>query len=64
MTLGIELGWANAYNIPIICLHRAEQAGSTALYTLTKEILVYADSRDMVKKISDAIRAHERDHSD
>lgn len=23
---GIELGWANAYNIPIICVHKKAQA--------------------------------------
>ena len=41
--LGIELGWANMYGIPIICIHRDDSAISPALQLVSTKDIPYKD---------------------
>lgn len=52
---GIELGWANTLQVPIICIYKKETKYSAALSKLTNRFYFYADSRDMIKKIEIAL---------
>jgi hypothetical protein len=49
---GIELGWANAAGVPIVCIHKMNAAPSGALNYITSDFLSYVDETDMVSKIS------------
>lgn len=55
MSEGIELGWANALKIPIICVHKNDQIASHFLSIISNDILEYTDSKEMVAVISSAI---------
>lgn len=49
--VGIELGWANAFNVPIICVHKTGSKISGSLSVVAKEILEYSDSADLIAKL-------------
>lgn len=48
---GIELGWANAYNIPIICVHEKGIKISNALHFVSDTFVEYSDEIDMIAKL-------------
>lgn len=48
---GIELGWADDAGIPIICIHRLNEAPSGALKYITKQFVTYRDSSDIGTKL-------------
>lgn len=50
---GIELGWADAKNVPIICIYRKDLRPSGALKAVSNTFIEYTDSQEMIKKISD-----------
>lgn len=50
--LGVELGWANAYNVPIICLYKEGCKISQSLKVLTNDFLEYSNKEDLIKKIN------------
>lgn len=52
---GIELGWANALNIPIICIHKQGQIASHFLDVVSKNILEYTDENNMIEVLQNAI---------
>jgi hypothetical protein len=49
---GIELGWADAFQIPIICMHASSSAPSGALRHITCKIVSYNDKNDMMQKVA------------
>ena len=49
--LGIELGWAQIFDIPIVCIHKQDAIVSNSLKVLTKQFISYADITDMVAQI-------------
>ncbi len=53
--MGIELGWADAFNVPIICIYRTGSKISGSLRFISQNILGYSDSNDLVKKLSEII---------
>jgi len=53
--MGIELGWASAAYLPIVCLHRAGTQPSGSLQVISKYFIEYTDSADLVKKLIDFI---------
>jgi len=53
--MGIELGWANALKIPIICIHKKGQKASWSLDIISNNIIEYTDSDTMIKGIATAI---------
>ncbi len=50
---GIELGWANIYQVPIICIYKINSKISSSLNLLTDKFVIYENSNDMVQKLID-----------
>jgi hypothetical protein len=50
--VGIELGWADAFGIPIICLHKKGVYVSGSLRYVTNHFLEYTDGDDLVRQMS------------
>lgn len=48
---GIELGWANAAGIPVVCIHESGSKPSGALRYITSSIHEYNGSADMLNVI-------------
>lgn len=48
---GIELGWANAFDTPIICFYQEGSKISNSLKKITNIFVEYSDMDDMEKKI-------------
>jgi len=55
--LGIELGWANDSNVPIICISRKGNKISSSLKTVSDNFLKYESADELVDKIYTAIGA-------
>lgn len=45
--LGIELGWANMFEIPIICLHKDDSSNSPSLQMISSRYIPYKDILDI-----------------
>lgn len=52
---GIELGWADFCNIPILCIYKKGQKVGGSLRALTDKILEYNDSSDLISKLTIAL---------
>lgn len=52
---GIELGWADMYNIPIVCLYKKGTKPAGSLKIVTDTFIEYLNSKDMTDKLSDYI---------
>lgn len=48
---GIELGWANLLNIPILCVFKTNSDISGSLSVLTDELIEYNSSEDLISKL-------------
>lgn len=48
---GIEIGWADASNIPIICFHQSDKVASSALNFIDCLIITYENQTDMIEKL-------------
>jgi nucleoside 2-deoxyribosyltransferase len=53
--LGIELGWADAFGRPIICIYRAGSTVPGSISFLTSNVIEYSNHADMISRIVDAI---------
>lgn len=53
--MGIELGWADAFNIPIIAAHKNDSDPSKSLGVLTKHILPYDSMSDLTGRLQRVI---------
>ena len=49
--LGIELGWADDSNIPILCLYEKGSKPSSSLKFITNNFIEYDNSKDLIEKI-------------
>ena len=49
---GIELGWADVFKIPIVCIYKEGSEPSRSLRKITNDFIVYKDSNDMILKLS------------
>lgn len=54
---GIELGWANMLNVPIVCIYERGKEPSSSLNYVTQDIIEYIDFADMLQKIGAVIQA-------
>lgn len=52
---GIELGWADAADIPIICFYRAGSKISGGLYAICSDFIEYNSARDMIDMLESHI---------
>ena len=55
---GIELGWANVFDIPILCLHKSEKKPSSSLRQVTEHILCYERHADIPSLIDSWLAKH------
>lgn len=53
---GIELGWADIFNIPIICIFKEGSKTSKSLRHVTDNFISYKDSEDMVDKLKGVLK--------
>lgn len=53
--LGIELGWADAFKCPIICIYRSGNKTSGSLKVVTDKFIEYTDKNEMLEKITNVI---------
>ncbi|MBU1075446.1 hypothetical protein KJ733_05265 [Patescibacteria group bacterium] len=49
--LGIELGWANYLNCPIICIYKKDSAIPNSLKILTNRFIEYSSAEELIKKL-------------
>jgi hypothetical protein len=49
---GIELGWANILNIPVLCISKKDAKISGSLKVITDKFIEYETSDDLLKKLS------------
>jgi len=49
--LGIELGWANYLNCPIICVYKKDSTISSSLKVLTNRFIEYSSAEELIKKL-------------
>lgn len=53
---GIELGWANIFNIPVICFYKKDSKPSNSLKVITDKIIEYNDMKELVVKLSNRLK--------
>nr|AIA18350.1 Unknown Function [uncultured bacterium] len=53
---GIELGWADAYKTDIVCFYKSGSTPSSSLQVITDTIIEYVDERDLVNKLTQALK--------
>ncbi len=54
---GIELGWADMENIPILCIYKADSKPSSSIQFITSDFIEYKDVADLVSKLSDRLNS-------
>lgn len=52
---GIEIGWADNFDIPIVCIYKAGKSFSSSLKFVTDRFFSYTSTEDMIKKLSEAL---------
>ena len=52
---GIELGWADVFKIPVVCMHKEKSRPSLSLGRIANDFLVYTDTKDMIVKLEQYI---------
>lgn len=53
--LGIELGWANSFERPIICIYRKGSKISSSLKVVCNNFIEYTDKVNLIKKLGSAL---------
>ena len=54
--LGIELGWADSYNLPVVCIYKKGSKLSNSLKTVTQKFMEYSNSQELILKIEKVIK--------
>ena len=49
--LGIELGWADTYEVPIVCIYRKGSKVSGSLKVVSKNFVEYSNSKELISGI-------------
>lgn len=49
--LGIELGWADTYNVPIVCIYKKGSKVSSSLKLVSKNFVEYSNSKELISGI-------------
>lgn len=58
MGLGIELGWADAYSVPVICVSKEGASVSDSLRFITNNFIEYSSVNDLVRKVVKFVARH------
>lgn len=51
--LGIEIGWAENFEVPLICLHRENVDPSSSLSAVAEKVENYEDQDEMITKLKE-----------
>ena len=54
--VGIELGWADAFGKPILCVYKAGNEIPSSLRFITKDFIVYSDSGDLISQLDEFLK--------
>ncbi|MBI2668076.1 hypothetical protein HYX17_04900 [Candidatus Woesearchaeota archaeon] len=54
--VGIEVGWADAYNIPIVAIYKKGFKISSSMEFISKAIIEYNSSNDMISKLKETLK--------
>jgi hypothetical protein len=54
--LGIEMGWADAYHVPIIAIYQSGYKLSNSVKTTAQHFLEYANSEELVNGLEEIIK--------
>lgn len=54
--LGIEMGWANALEVPVLAIHKEGTNPSAAIDTITQKRITYTDGEDLINKLTEFIK--------
>jgi len=57
--VGIELGWADLLNIPIVCIHKDGVQPSDSLHAVSKRFMMYTSKENMIEDITSLLRNYE-----
>lgn len=49
--LGIELGWADTYEVPIVCIYRKGSKVSGSLQVVSKHFVEYSNGKELISGI-------------
>ncbi len=49
--LGIELGWANLFDVPVLCMYKEGSTVSSAVPAVFDTVLEYGDEKELIEKI-------------
>lgn len=58
--LGIELGWANTLNIPIICIYKSGTKPSNSIKAVSKTFIEYIDINEIFSKVDLLIQSNKK----
>jgi len=50
---GIELGWANLFGTPILCVNKKGSKPSNSLRFISDNFIEYSDSEDLIDKLTE-----------
>jgi hypothetical protein len=50
---GIELGWADVYQVPIVCIYKRGSKISGALKVVSSDFIEYENETDMISKLTE-----------
>ncbi len=56
---GIELGWADVYEIPIVCVYKEGVQISQSLGVVSKKLLMYTSAENMIEDIAGALKQYD-----
>jgi nucleoside 2-deoxyribosyltransferase len=56
--VGIEMGWAEMSGIPVMCIYKKGSDVSGSAKLVTKKFIEYADSNDLINKLSIELRSN------
>ena len=57
--VGIELGWAEMLDIPIVCIYKEGAEVSGSLSIITKKFLMYTDTENMIQDLTGLLQSYE-----
>ena len=58
--LGIELGWADLYDVPIICVHKRGSEPSSSLPEVSDTIREYSGNKELLNLIEERINENSK----
>jgi hypothetical protein len=54
--VGIEIGWADSFEKPILCFYKKGSDVSGSLKFVAKQVIAYSDMQDFVTKLGESLK--------